>query len=291
MSWVRFETQMPMHRKVMALDDRALALWVTGMCWSGEHLTDGHLTPSDIVAIGRLRNLAGKALDGAAQSLVEAGMWHQVDGGVEIHDYLAYQPSGASERARKEADRDRQARRRAKGAKTVEQDARGRFVRPESRRDTTRDTPRESRHVSPANPNPNPNPKGKDHYSPTSVSHEPGGLGWVPVLASHLQELLAERGTKASPAKCTEVIATLAEHLEQHAVHDLVEGVLTADQQPKSPQWLLGVATHRWPGWDQPPDVIVHPPITDMGTDKPDPATVAAGVAKARAALTAKEAS
>lgn len=105
MPWVAIDDLLPEHTKVLAVNDsRAMWLHICALCYSARNLTDGHV-PRAIVARlvdhRRPYELAGK--------LVAAGLWHEADGGYEIHDYLHYQPSRAKVIAEREAGKKRAA--------------------------------------------------------------------------------------------------------------------------------------------------------------------------------------
>ena len=79
MAWVRIHDGAMTHPKVVGLSDKAFRLWVWGLSYSQQHLTDG-VIPA--VAIpGRLSR--------AAALLSIGGLWDARDeGGFAIHDYL-----------------------------------------------------------------------------------------------------------------------------------------------------------------------------------------------------------
>lgn len=110
MTWVRLDEAMPEHPKVAALGDSAFALWITSIAYANRNLTDGFVPSA--VGIGQLRYCDGNPIP-AIRELEDAGIWHKVDGGWEIHDFLDYQPSKANVLAEREAARERMARRRS----------------------------------------------------------------------------------------------------------------------------------------------------------------------------------
>lgn len=97
MGWVRLDDDFYHHRKVIALSLGAKMLFVTGLCYCAENLTDG------FVAAGAAKSLTGMLgiRQSAIRELVDASLWHKREDGFEVHDYLQYQPSGADERARR----------------------------------------------------------------------------------------------------------------------------------------------------------------------------------------------
>jgi hypothetical protein len=96
MPWVRLDDRFPSHRKVALLSDRAFRLYISGLCWCSENLTEGKILDRELAVVSRVRGLKA-----AAKELEEAHLWDRVSGGWQIHDYLEYNP----ERAKIQADR------------------------------------------------------------------------------------------------------------------------------------------------------------------------------------------
>ncbi len=86
MTWVKLEDTFPDHPKVLEVGDQAAWLFVASLCYSARHLTDGFL-PSR--AIGKLTGLSKPSQ--LESRLVAAGMWHETEGGLLIHDYANHQ--------------------------------------------------------------------------------------------------------------------------------------------------------------------------------------------------------
>lgn len=96
LSWVRLDTGLPDHPKILALLEagkhRAVLGYVFSLAWSGRHETDGfvpnlalkfiHMTPKDAVL------------------LVEMRLWHHVEGGFQINSWDEHQPVSSSSQAR-----------------------------------------------------------------------------------------------------------------------------------------------------------------------------------------------
>lgn len=100
-AWIRLATSTPRHPRVRSLSVDARWLYVVGICYAGEHATDGVL-PGDLTDT----DVDDKARD----ELIDAGLWipRRRGGGYEIRDYLDYNPSHATidkrtENARKAA--------------------------------------------------------------------------------------------------------------------------------------------------------------------------------------------
>jgi hypothetical protein len=115
----------------------AFRLWLNGLCWSKEHLTDGFIPA---VAMPILHRKAIKFVSELLETLVigKGPLWHEVPGGYQIHDYEQWQETKARVQERRQQWRDRKNRQR--DGVNVPRD-----VTP----NVTRTVPRESR-VSPA---------------------------------------------------------------------------------------------------------------------------------------------
>lgn len=112
MTWVRIYNTLPSNPKVLMAGERAAWLYVCGLCYSNEHLTDGfiarHVLP--VAAPGV------KHTEALARQLVVAGLWHEVDGGWQTHDYGDHQRSAAEIRERRARDAERKATARSAGS-------------------------------------------------------------------------------------------------------------------------------------------------------------------------------
>ncbi|WP_158920633.1 hypothetical protein [Streptomyces sp. NBRC 109706] len=103
MPWVRLDDRFPSHRKVALLSDRAFRLYVSGLCWCSENLTEGRIATRELNLISRVRGAKT-----AAAELEKAGLWDRTDDGWEVHDYLEYNPDRARVKADREANAARQ---------------------------------------------------------------------------------------------------------------------------------------------------------------------------------------
>lgn len=90
MAWVRLEDGFMEHPKVIKAGPAAAWLFICGLGYANRNLTDGFI-PSAVVP--RLADLKGCAT--LARRLVDVRLWERADGGYQVHDYLAYQPSAA----------------------------------------------------------------------------------------------------------------------------------------------------------------------------------------------------
>jgi hypothetical protein len=99
MPWAKIDDDLHGHPKVLSAGLEAMGLWVLAISWTAHYLTDGFIPDEQIARLGATQELA--------QRLVSAGMWEQVDGGYQIHDYLEYNPTGDKVRAEREAAKER----------------------------------------------------------------------------------------------------------------------------------------------------------------------------------------
>lgn len=97
LTWVRVDATLASNHKVLALlgergGDRALNVYVFALGYCGQHGTDGFVPGT---ALGLIH---GKERD--ANLLISVGLWHELPGGYEVHDWLEFQPSSDETRAR-----------------------------------------------------------------------------------------------------------------------------------------------------------------------------------------------
>lgn len=105
MGWIRYDDGFPSHPKLLGIDRlQALAGWLhfRATCYCEQHLTDGFVP---IAWVRRMDDFDEFSTDGLtlAGLLVDAGLFDEVEGGFEVHDYLDYNRSKAEVRAAKDA--------------------------------------------------------------------------------------------------------------------------------------------------------------------------------------------
>lgn len=101
--WVRVDDQLHSHPKVRAAwiaCDASLGLHLLALSYAGCFLTDG-LVSEAFVALNLPQ--AGRRRK-AITALVDAGLWHPVEGGWHIHDFLNYNESRDKILSRRAAD-------------------------------------------------------------------------------------------------------------------------------------------------------------------------------------------
>ena len=87
MSHARVETSVPRHPKFLRAGPAASWLWLAGVCYCQEALTDGFISAEAIHTLGVVKPLPLAAV------LVRERLWHQEEDGWRIHDYLQHNNS------------------------------------------------------------------------------------------------------------------------------------------------------------------------------------------------------
>lgn len=93
MAYASVEYEFWCNPKIRAAGKDAALLYIAANGYCNQFMTDGFILDESIDAIASLafqRN-PNKAID----ALVENGLWHRVNGGYEVHDYLKYNKSKA----------------------------------------------------------------------------------------------------------------------------------------------------------------------------------------------------
>ena len=105
MTWIKLDDTLPNNPKILPLGDKAFRLYIEGLCYANQYLTDGFLAQA---VVNRLDS------GNACQELIEAGLWIEVEGGAQIHDYCEHQTSRKVVEAKREQVRNRVTRYREK---------------------------------------------------------------------------------------------------------------------------------------------------------------------------------
>lgn len=98
MSWFKVDDTLPMSPKVLQCSLGAIGLWTICGAWSCQQLTDGFVPTSLVEALR-----SNEASASFASDLLRVGLWEEVEGGYQFHDWSDYQPSAREvkeERAR-----------------------------------------------------------------------------------------------------------------------------------------------------------------------------------------------
>lgn len=98
MPWGRLDDKANGNAKLLALSDSAWRMWGCGLIYCQNNLTDGFIPSFAIDAFGvRAKNKQAVA-DELCRSLVpgKGPLWHKVDSGYQVHDYLDWNDSRES---------------------------------------------------------------------------------------------------------------------------------------------------------------------------------------------------
>ncbi len=119
MAWVRIDDQFASHPKVIQAGPLGMAMQVAALCYSNRYLTDGFIPRAVVPTLLNLEGLAMRVWQGeligggqdatwqlVVQDLLAAGLWEEVEGGYQIHDYLDYQLSREEVIAEREQKRE-----------------------------------------------------------------------------------------------------------------------------------------------------------------------------------------
>ncbi|MEJ6554053.1 hypothetical protein PQI51_03320 [Microbacterium esteraromaticum] len=117
MPWFKVDDALAMHMKAFMAGNKALGLWVRAGSWSMHQLSDGFI-PREVVGA-----LGGDWDDAAA--LINAGLWHEAEGGYAFHDWSEYQPTREQVLAERAAATERKRRSREKSQGESRRDAQG----------------------------------------------------------------------------------------------------------------------------------------------------------------------
>jgi hypothetical protein len=105
MTWIKLDDTLPNNPKILPLSDKAFRLYIEGLCYANQYLTDGFLAQA---VINRLDS------GNACQELLDAGLWLEVEAGMQIHDYCEHQTSRKVVEEKREQVRNRVTRYREK---------------------------------------------------------------------------------------------------------------------------------------------------------------------------------
>ena len=100
MSHIRIDSSVPRHRKFVQAGPAPSWLWVCGLAYCQEGLTDGFIPVEAIEYLG-VKNARRLAVH-----LEKARLWEKVSGGWQVHDYLEHNKSAAQVNAIKHERRE-----------------------------------------------------------------------------------------------------------------------------------------------------------------------------------------
>jgi len=109
-TWIKLDDTLPNNPKILPLSDKAFRLYIEGLCYANQYLTDGFLAKA---AVNRLDS------GNAYQELLDAGLWIEAEEGAQIHDYCEHQTSRKTVEEKREQVRNRVTRYREKSNANV----------------------------------------------------------------------------------------------------------------------------------------------------------------------------
>lgn len=85
MAWIRVESSVARNPKFLSAGPAAAWLWLCGLAYAQDGLTDGFIPTQALPILG-----AGRKSAALSRRLVDARLWDVSDGGWMIHDYLQH---------------------------------------------------------------------------------------------------------------------------------------------------------------------------------------------------------
>jgi hypothetical protein len=105
MSWVKLDTGIFRNPKVVTIGADAKLLYIAGICYAGDNLTDGLIPNNAIPILGAEANV--KNTKRATAELVAAGLWIPFAAGFEVHDYLKHNSRSHDVQSKRDAAKER----------------------------------------------------------------------------------------------------------------------------------------------------------------------------------------
>ena len=105
MTWIKLDDTLPNNPKILPLSDKAFRLYIEGLCYANQYLTDGFLAEAAVIRLDT---------GNACEELLEAGLWIGSESGIQIHDYCEHQTSRKDVEEKRNQSRERVTRYRTK---------------------------------------------------------------------------------------------------------------------------------------------------------------------------------
>jgi len=246
MAWVRIDDGFPEHRKVVAVGPLGMAMQVAGICYCNRNLTDGFIPWAAARTLLTWEFLGEQGEQGAKRYtiavtcgmqgddvttefviglLLEAGIWEEVEGGYQIHDYDEYQPTKAEVLALQEERRE--AGRRG-GLASVEAKRQAKLKQTSSKCS--------SKTEAKFNPNPNPNPNDLEEGDPTTPTPSSGMTELCAFIADYIDG-------GAQPHISQMILSYVDEGMEPGCVKRALE--IAAENGVRKPKYVMTILN----GW------------------------------------------
>jgi len=162
MPWARIDDHANTNAKLLALSDSAFRLWVCGLIYCQSHLTDGFIPASMVPTFGvKAKKINLHISHELCAALVpgKAPLWHEVDGGYQVHHYADWNDTRQIVMGNRERTAERQRRFKERRDQTVSNASTNALP------DTLVTAPTPPTHTTP----PTPPTKGGDNERPTTL--------------------------------------------------------------------------------------------------------------------------
>lgn len=93
MSWLKLDDQIFYNRKVAQCDTNAKMLYIVGLSYCANQLTDGFIPTGTLPLLAGMAGLDWQIANQSAGKLLEVCLWFATPNGWQIPDYLEYNPS------------------------------------------------------------------------------------------------------------------------------------------------------------------------------------------------------
>ena len=107
MPWFNVDDGFAFHQKAIRAGNSALGLWTRAGSWSAHQLSEGFVPAAIVPSIGTVKQ---------AQRLVAAGLWIEVDGGYQFHEWTVDGRNPTREQVLERRRKDREKKERARQA-------------------------------------------------------------------------------------------------------------------------------------------------------------------------------
>jgi hypothetical protein len=233
------DDRLPSHPKILKAGKKlgengpalAVAMFITGLSYAREHLTDGFLPDKFVTSCGLFQSPVS-----VAKALSSRGvhLWHRTRGGYRIHDYHDWNAKASEIKRKKAADRERKRRER--------QEKKGLFHRVDATVSTL-DSTRTSR------------ARGTTYHVPLSTKRKFSARAACGKLKSKDQN--PDQNPNPKPALKALVLAEVAasQRAGQLKILDVVTAVqnaITRSHLTADPEWLATTIAHAIQYADQP---------------------------------------